>query len=478
MSGKKRRIMAPIDEASPSREETIPSQLGRTHLSKRRKSSLEKKTLSGPSSIRRNGQNMSVSLPDLKRLRLPRSRSYKEMYLEKLRDIEEQTLELNKNKLCPHRYHCVHNALYKGLFRSFASAYVMKTTLSLVRVLFGKGRINAESLLKIYLGNDAIKFAQYVAVQSWLFKTILCSLRHIFKRRDPLFNGIAGFFSSVALLLDVPERRRTLALYCFVRAVNDFIQVYGWRSIPGGVVMEFALTQVPIMYCFAQRPKCLDKAYYRWILSMGNIKGEKFQDLLLVPRDPIKSCEGVVHPNHSCCYENTEDWLGPGMLRAALMYIPVHFLPPILFTPEKIVKEPTSYLKRKTVNTLRSALFLSTYQFVMKMGMCNGRSFLGKDEWSVPAVSGFACGLSLAIEHPHRRRELLLYTLPRALEAIARMLPRQNLFGELIRWKHMSLFLYSVAIGCWTYAIGEHGWNGRINSLNATVLKVAFGSKH
>merc|ERR1719436_2186303 len=269
----------------------------------------------------RDREHRTLSLPDLKRLRLPRSRSYKDIYLEKLRELEEQTLELNKNKLCPHRFHCIHNALYKGLFRSFASAYVMKTTLSLVRTLFGKGRITTDSLLKIYLGNDAIRFAQYVAVQSWLFKTILCTLRHIFGKRDPIFNGIAGFFSSVALLLDDPARRRTLALYCFVRAVNDFVQVYGWRSLPGGVVCEFALTQVPIMYCFAQQPKCLDRAYYRWILSMGNIKRDKFQDLLLIPRDPIKSCAGVVHPGESCCHDYTADWLGAGMYRAAMMYI-------------------------------------------------------------------------------------------------------------------------------------------------------------
>merc|ERR1719233_1589422 len=399
----------------------------------------------------------SFSNPELKRLKW--TNSYKDLYLlslGKFQKFADETFDLNTNKLCPHKYHCVHNALYKGLFRSFASAYVVKTTLSLGRFLIGKGLPSAMALEDIYFGSDALKFSQWVAVQSFSFKIILCSLRQTFNKNSPIFNAIAGFFSSLAITLDKSERRTQFALYCFVRALFDALQVLKVFKPFFGDIIWFAVTQIPIMFCYARRPKAIDRGYYKWINHMGNINGKKFRSLIC-ESPPFKSCKGLVHPTSSCTSDYTKDWLTSGMLRAARMYIPVHFLPPFLFSPEKLVKQPLKFFNRKSQNMLRSSFFLTTYQYVMKMVMCHDRTTLGKDHDGIACVAGFFCGLSIAIEHPNRRKELFLYTLPRALEGIARLIPRTMLIGKAIRLKYLSLLLFQLSIAIWMYCVALKG---------------------
>jgi len=420
----------------------------------------------------------SFSNPELKRLKW--TNSYKDLYrlsLVKVQKLADETFDLNTNKLCPHKYHCVHNALYKGLFRSFASAYTVKTTLSLGRFLIGKGLPSVQALEDIYFGSDALKFSQWIAVQSFSFKIILCSLRNTFKKNNPIFNAIAGFLSSLAIMLDISERRTQFALYCFVRAVYDAFQVLKLYNPFFGDIISFAITQIPIMFCYARRPKAIDRGYYKWINHMGNINGKNFRHLIC-ESPPFKSCKGLVHPTSSCTRDYTMDWLTSGMLRAARMYIPVHFLPPLLFSPEKVVKQPLKFLRRKSQNMLRSSFFLTTYQYVMKMVMCHGRTTLGKDHDGIACVAGFFCGLSIAIEHPSRRKELFLYTLPRALEGIARLIPRTMLIGKAIRLKYLSLLLFQLSIAIWMYCVALKGWDSGFNSLNKNVLKVVFGTKH
>jgi len=354
------------------------------HLASPRRTGLITRKLMGITRKKR-----SLSIPDLKRLKW--TNSYKNLYLSSLGNFQnfvDETLDLNTNKLCPHKYHCVHNALFKGLMRSFASAYAVKTTLSLGRFLIGKGMPSVSALEDIYFGSDAIKFSLWVAVQSFSFKIILCSLRQTFNKNSPIFNAIAGFISSLAIKLDKSERRTQFALYCFVRALYDAMEVLKLSKPFFGDTTWFAITQIPIMFCYARRPKAIDRGYYKWITIMGNINGKNFR-YLIYESPPFKSCKGLVHPTASCTRDHTKDWLTSGMLRAARMYIPVHFFPPLLFSPKYVVKQPMKFLNRKSWNMLRSSFFLTTYQYIMKMVMCHGRSMLGQDHDGIACVAGF-----------------------------------------------------------------------------------------
>jgi len=421
----------------------------------------------------------ALSVPDLKKLGKTKD-NIQMYYRDLMKRTEDATFDLNSSDCCPHRFHCIHNALYKGLFRSFAFGYVFKTTINLTRALFGKGRLTLDSVVKIYLAQESIRFAQWLALQSFTFKLILCALRRFFKQTHPIMNGLAGFISGFWIMVDIPERRSQLALYCAVRAFTDFLHSLDLPKVGGTDILAFALTQIPIMHCYVSRPGLLDRKYAKWIHQMGAIpvSRKKLHEVTATHVGPLKSCANVFHHGDQCVRANVLDFLFLGLVRAARMYIPVHFLPTLLFEPIKVVRAPLRFLKRKSANTLRSSLFLSSYQAVMKLCICLGRKLLQSNSWFISCFAGFVCGLSIKIEHPRRRIELLLYTLPRALEGIARGIPRTTALGRFIRWRWMSLILYQLAIGLWMYTIGQIGWSKKLNSLNTTVLKIVFGSKH
>jgi len=421
----------------------------------------------------------ALSVPDLKKL--GKTKDNLQLYYQDLmKRTEDAAFDLNSSDCCPHRFHCIHNAVYKGLFRTFAFGYVFKTTINLTRALFGKGRLTLDVIAQIYLAQESIQFAQWLALQSFTFKLLLCALRRAFKRTHPLMNGLAGFFSGFWIMVDIPERRSQLALYCAVRAFTDFLHSLDLPKVGGTDIMAFALTQIPIMHCYVSRPGLLDRKYEKWIHQMGAIPVPRkvFHEVTATHVGPLKSCADIFHHGDNCVQANGIDFLFQGVIRAARMYTPVHFLPTLLFKPIKVVRAPMKFFKRKSANTLRSSLFLSAYQSVMKLCICLGRKLLQSNSWLISCVAGFVCGLSIKIEHPRRRIELLLYTMPRAIEAISRGIPRATTLGKFIRWRWLSLILYQLAIGLWMYNIGQNGWSKKLNSLNTTVLKIIFGSKH
>merc|ERR1719320_1388518 len=83
-----------------------------------------------------------------------------------MKRTEDATFDLNRFKCCPHRFHCIHNALYKGLFRTFTLGYVFKTSINLTRAIFGKGKLSLDVVFQIYLAEESIQFAQWLALQS------------------------------------------------------------------------------------------------------------------------------------------------------------------------------------------------------------------------------------------------------------------------------------------------------------------------
>jgi len=396
------------------------------------------------------------------------------------RNMEDTLFSRNSSAVCPHRYRCYHNALYKGFFRSFTLAYCIKTAINIVRIMFGKGGLSIEVLRNIFRATETFRFALWLGLQSCFYKLTLCALRNISGKTHPAMNCIAGFVGAQFILVDVPKRLKQVALFCTVRALSDYLLSIDLPKIRGTSVVAFALTQAPITYCVLLRPGLLNRGYERWIQRIGGLYADEkiFYDVIASSDLPIKSCADVVHRGKDCARMHTIEWLTGGLTRAIKMYLPVHFVPGILFRPKSVVHHPLRFLYRKSLNTLRSSLFLSTYAYIMRMSLCYGRKIMQRNSHPLTVVIGFLSGLSIIIEHPGRRIELLLYTLPRALEAIGRGISRETVVGRLVRWKWLSLFLYQFSVALWMYTIARNGWSNKLNSLNMTIIKIFFGSEH
>ncbi|KIY68823.1 hypothetical protein CYLTODRAFT_421272 [Cylindrobasidium torrendii FP15055 ss-10] len=110
------------------------------------------------------------------------------------------------------------------------------------------------------------------------------------------------------------------------------------------------------------------------------------------------------------------------------IYIPVHFLPPLLSKP-RIFLNPHRVLST-LLGALRSAGFLTTFIASYWYAVCLTRSkvlarllpFVSHDFWDGPygcIMAGcLACGSSIWIEHPRRRGEMAMYVLPRAIRTL------------------------------------------------------------
>ena len=95
-------------------------------------------------------------------------------------------------------------------------------------------------------------------------------------------------------------------------------------------------------------------------------------------------------------------------------------------------------------------------------------------------LGGFAAGLSLIIEHQNRRPELTLYCLPRASELILKSINKSKypkLMG-ILYCKYLRVLVIQISIAIWMTVLNIKNGINIANTLNVTVLKIIFGSKH
>lgn len=406
-------------------------------------------------------------------------------------DLVTLNVENNECKLCPHKYSCVQNAVYKGLFRSFAAGYLFKTFLALMQAVFsGKLGRKGRTLRDIFRGEDAIRFGQFIGILSFLYKVVLCSLRRYTGRNSPYYNMIAGFVSGISIILDDPARRSSIALYCVVRALADLYQnlksTNMIQKIPHGSALTFTAAQVPIMFAYVKSPTLLNKAYLAWISRMGRINDVMVRNTMCsrisgsmnrLPGEEWRPCGFHADPN--CLRYNITDWF-LGLGRASRIYMPVHLLPTLLFNPGKVAQNPGAFVKRVVQNVARSSIFLTTYQANVKMTHCFVRNAIKDDPVWTALLSGITAGLSIFIEHPRRRTELTLYVLPRALEASFNYVLKYHGRGsKLLRGSIpvVSVIGFQSAMAIWMYAQANPKWE-KMNGLNRSGLKAVFGSRH
>ncbi|KAG0289464.1 hypothetical protein BGZ96_006978 [Linnemannia gamsii] len=290
---------------------------------------------------------------------------------------------------------------------------------------------------------------------------------------------LASFLSSAAAIVFMHWKRPNHAtidysLFAVVRALDVFGHVavkkqWGPRWLGSyGAVAVFVLACTEIMFSWMYEPQRLPGPYAFWITRMarmdkrlletlrgvrtGEIQFKKVnpphvhnlltglcEDLGLNPQMgdfALRSrlpCE-VVHQgiSKSCEVHTGYRWL-QGFMVSTGIYLPVHLLPALLSPKaffKRLQENPVATVSSTLMATARSSAFLATYIALIWYGICTWRSkvmpitmkLTGRrytsnviDYIYGPLLGAFMCGFSVLVEKPHRRAEMALYVLPRAI---------------------------------------------------------------
>ena len=276
-----------------------------------------------------------------------------------------------------------------------------------------------------------------------------------FHRTDKV---IAGFLSGAALLLDAPERRKTLALYAFVRGFDVVLHAMQNKgALPSWKYQShflFSLVNVPIMYGFLYEKDILEPWYYRWIHWMGQTSDKSFRYLWLDEWDaqhrevdplPFRSSAGHFYEKNREL-ELGADWFY-GLKRAASVYFPVHLLSLVLRwrTLAKLDPKTTLPLLRRFVrNMALSSAFLTTYQYLVKSTAVTLRDVCQLDHGWHGILAGATTGLACLFESPGRVNELMLYCMPKGLDATFIALRRRG-YVSTLRNGEVLIFMAAMA---------------------------------
>ncbi|KAF9175424.1 hypothetical protein BGX21_004029 [Mortierella sp. AD011] len=304
---------------------------------------------------------------------------------------------------------------------------------------------------------------------------------------------MASFLSSAAAIIFMHRYRPHHAtidysLFAVVRGLDVLGHIavknrWGPRWLGSyGSLAVFVMACTEIMFSWLYEPERLPGPYAFWITKMarmdkrllGALRGVRLgaikygqpntpearnmlislcRDLHLDPKmgdiDVINKVPClVVHQNvsHSCEVHAGYRWI-QGFLVSSGIYLPVHLLPAVI-NPKAFLKKLKEDPVGTTISTLlsaaRSSAFLASYIALTWYGICFWRSRImplasrlrGKeisgdiiDNIYGSLLGSFLCGFSVQIEKPHRRAEMALYVLPRAMYSMWSRI----MFGRLSR---------------------------------------------
>ncbi|CAO3565890.1 unnamed protein product [Mortierella alpina] len=290
---------------------------------------------------------------------------------------------------------------------------------------------------------------------------------------------MASFLSSAAAIVFMHRHRPQHAtidysLFAVVRALDVFGHVAvknqwgpSWLGSYGAVaVFVFACTE--IMFSWLYEPARLPGPYAFWITRMARmdkrlletLRGVKTNAIQFGQKNPpevsnllIGLCEDIgldprlgdfeLHKRLSCqvvhqgiatsCEAHTAYRWIQGFMISTGIYLPVHLLPALL-SPKaflhRLHDNPIVTITSTLLATARSSAFLASYIALIWYGICawrskvmpltmrlTGRRYTSNtiDNIYGPLLGSFMCGFSVLVEKPHRRAEMALYVLPRAM---------------------------------------------------------------
>jgi len=347
--------------------------------------------------------------------------------------------------------------LLRGLFRGTALGFLFKGGLNLVFALIKRkklGELSAE-----VLNQDVFSFTKFLGTYLGIFRFVNAYMASSTGKESADNSLVAGAVASIALLLDTQERRKSIALFMFVRAMDVTVKrLVRLGKIPYISLFEsliFGITNVPIVYGFLYEPEILDKGYYKWILNMGNVPEI---GVIKTFREPMYARErGEILPFQPCCPHYHE---GPcpnyifkdffwGLGRAGKIYLPVHLLPLLIFRYKSLVNDTVKTLAHTVKAFISSCVFLSSYVVFIKSTVCFNRNRLKRDERWFGVVAGLLTSFSTYFERPSRVSELMLYCVPRSMLGAWMFLERRGKVKPIPLYElPMFAFAMSVLMSC------------------------------
>jgi len=311
-----------------------------------------------------------------------------------------------------------------------------------------------------------------------------------------LAGAVAG---AVAISFEKRSRRRIFGQQLFVRGLQGSYNSYSEKSgfcIPHGEVVAFALACGQIVYAHLLSPHTLPKSYNRWFGHMIHVPPEAISmhrsmtrrgtydsaDLSRILARPDLHPNNVTHlaqwratlPPYAVCamthphvprcisvpqgrFLTVARWIFP-------VYGALHFVPLFFFKRAALVRAPGRMALRAAWGTMRSTAFLSLAVVMYQAWFCGMQNAhravaaLRAREPAVPAwlleavvsrpahwIGGVIMGLSLFVETKHRRGELAMYALPKALDSAWVSLRGRGLV--LHTGKYGSPLLTAIAMG-------------------------------
>ncbi|KAF8270924.1 hypothetical protein EI94DRAFT_1770597 [Lactarius quietus] len=257
---------------------------------------------------------------------------------------------------------------------------------------------------------------------------------------------------AIAASLRYPLRNALGGMLCaaaFVRGLQGSYNAYsekrGFR-IPHGDVLVFSLACGQIVYAFLLSPHTLPKAYYRWIEHVAQVPKEVMPTHCSMIRhgtynlaDFTQNASPILSMRHGTPAAPAVPLRSPDRILAVArwtlpIYGALHFVPLLFFKRAAFARAPARMALRAAWGTARSTAFIAVAVVMYQgwfCGMQNAHRALtafGKDavpKWMIESVlsrpahwlGGAVMGLSLFVEAKHRRGELAMYALPKALES-------------------------------------------------------------
>ncbi|GAA5810268.1 hypothetical protein MFLAVUS_003688 [Mucor flavus] len=245
-----------------------------------------------------------------------------------------------------------------------------------------------------------------------------------------------------------------------------------------GNIAIFMLASTEIIFSWFFEPERLPRSYANWITGMSGIdlrllsvlkgmrSGEwqygkssslgndliKYCTQLGIPESYGDPCSGrvnclVIHEGNTWgCEVNALNRFYKGFKQIFPVYLSVHLAPPLFFRTARLLENPGASILHILLASVRSSTFLGTYIAIIWYSICVvrtrvGHQLLGVDQRILdrtlgPLLGSMLCGLSLLVESKHRRGEMTLYVVPRALFSLTERLLSPHQKGRW--WEYMA----------------------------------------
>ncbi|CAD8107591.1 unnamed protein product [Paramecium primaurelia] len=149
------------------------------------------------------------------------------------------------------------------------------------------------------------------------------------------------------------------------------------------------------------------------------------------------------HPGLGCISFALLKFLLTGK-RFSIFFIPMHFIPILIFKRKELRSHPFTTIKRASVNCLKSLLFLSSMVGIIRLTICSLKRLKRPLGGIDGLIIGLFSGTSIILESDGRGFEMTLQLFPRFCESIYNHFHKKY---PKLKMKNFELILFSLLIG-------------------------------